>query len=413
MATGMAGPGGASGGGGPLYVGPRLDDEDFPPLGLFRRILRETGLALIVLGLIVLLFVAYQLLGTNLTEQHHQSHLKKSFESALSTPPTTAPPPAVTTPPAVKGGGADNPTVSGGPSAGILDTAIPTGAAVDHLTIPDIGVDKYVVQGTSEDDLSMGPGHYPSTPLPGEIGNAAIAGHRTTYGAPFFRLNNLKTGDDIFITDTADRHFTYAVTTMKVVSPSDVSVLDPTKTAELTLTTCNPRFGDSTRLVVVAKLVAGKVLADNGAALPTPPKAKGAKTKGKGAATTTTVPGASTTTVPGETTTTVPGPTTTTPASAVTTTVPTTTVPSTSSTTLARSSTALAAVNLGEGDHGARAPAILYGALVVLLWILTRLAIHHTHRWKRSASYVVGIGICLIPLWFCFENVVRLLPPNI
>jgi sortase A len=380
-------------GGGPLYMSADADDGDFPPLGVFRRLVRETGLALIVIGLIVLLFVGYQLLGTNITEQHNQNKLRQAFERALSAPPTTAsiPTPTTTAVADKSSGGSDNP-VLGSTSAGSADAAIPTGSAIDHLTIPAIGVDKYVVQGTAEAELAMGPGHYPQTVLPGQIGNAAIAGHRTTYGAPFFRLNNLKIGDDIYITDTSGKRFTYQVTSTKVVSPSDVAVLNPTTTAQLTLTTCNPRFGSSSRLIVVAKLLIAK----------TTPKAPSTTVP-------TTTPGATTTTIPGATT--VPGATTTLPAAATTVT-PTTVTPTTSSTTIP-GDVALASANLGQGNPSARGPAIGYGIAVVVLWILTRLAIHHTRRWKRTLAYVVGIAICLIPLWFCFENVVRLLPPNI
>ncbi len=113
----------------------------------------------------------------------------------------------------------------------------------------------YVVQGVSDEDLRRGPGHYPQTALPGQVGNAAIAGHRTTYGAPFYSLNELRVGDSISLTDTAGRTFVYRVSEPpRVVSPSDVSVLDPTPFAQLTLTTCNPRFSATSRLVVFARL---------------------------------------------------------------------------------------------------------------------------------------------------------------
>jgi len=109
------------------------------------------------------------------------------------------------------------------------------------------------VQGTSTTDLQQGPGHYPGTPLPGEQGNAAIAGHRTTYGAPFYNLDELAPGDPIVIT-TVQGTFTYRVTKTVIVTPSDTSVVDNTTTPELTLTTCNPRYSATQRLVVVATL---------------------------------------------------------------------------------------------------------------------------------------------------------------
>jgi sortase A len=104
------------------------------------------------------------------------------------------------------------------------------------------------------EDLKKGPGHYPGTPLPGHAGNAAIAGHRTTYGAPFGGLDELKAGDPILVTTTEGK-FRYEVDHTDIVSPSEVSVLDATPDNRLTLTTCNPKFSAAQRLIVVSKLV--------------------------------------------------------------------------------------------------------------------------------------------------------------
>ncbi|MBV9661788.1 MAG: class E sortase, partial [Acidimicrobiales bacterium] len=224
-----------------------------PPLGPVRRTLREIGLALITLGIIVLLFVGYQLVGTNFTEHRNQSNLAKQFKAQVavhqSTTGSTSPSPTTpgpTTPSATT-------TV---PSPSATEPGPPPGDALDHLVIPKIGVDKFVVEGTNEDDLRRGPGHYQGTALPGQVGNTAIAGHRTTYGAPFFRLNELGPGDTIKITDLQDHIWVYTVSEPpQVVSPNDVAVLDPTPFAQLTLTTCNPRFSATSRLVVFARLV--------------------------------------------------------------------------------------------------------------------------------------------------------------
>ncbi|MDQ2724318.1 MAG: sortase [Actinomycetota bacterium] len=289
-------------------------------LGPVRRGVRELGLGLITAGVIILAFVAYQLLGTNLTEAHNQSRLKSNFLAAPAGPVS-----------------ADAPTVGGaGPSA-------PSGGAIDHLVIPKIGVDTYVVEGIAENDLVNGPGHYSQTVLPGQNGNAAIAGHRTTYGAPFFRLNELSPGDDIDITARGGTQFRYQVTGSTVVSPDDVGVLDPTPDARLTLTTCNPRFSATSRLIVVGKLVGLPVAATKSTANVAPR------------------------------------------------------VPQ----------------NLTGGNHQAYPPALLYGGLFVLAWILTRLLINRTRRWTRAGAFVGGIAACCVPLWFCFENVVRLLPQSI
>src|SRR5437899_6262166 len=93
--------------------------------------------------------------------------------------------------------------------------------------------------------------------MPGEQGNAAIAGHRTTYGAPFNRLDELAPGDDVLVT-TLKGSFTYKVATTHVVKPDQVEVLDPTPAPTLTLTTCNPKYSASQRLVVVANLAPGQ-----------------------------------------------------------------------------------------------------------------------------------------------------------
>jgi sortase A len=110
-----------------------------------------------------------------------------------------------------------------------------------------------VVQGISRDALRNGPGHYPDSPFPGQVGSAAIAGHRTTYGAPFNRIDELAVGDPILI-QTISGTFRYTVSQQLVVGPKEVSVLNPTAEATLTLTTCNPKFSASQRLIVKAVL---------------------------------------------------------------------------------------------------------------------------------------------------------------
>jgi sortase A len=129
---------------------------------------------------------------------------------------------------------------------------------VGTIQIPKINLAMTVVEGTDEAQLAMGPGHYPTTPLPGEAGNVAIAGHRTTYLHPFYSLDALVPGDLIYIT-TLQGTFLYKVFGSQVVLPTDVAVVDPTPTPQLTLTTCNPRYSASQRLVVHALLVASEL----------------------------------------------------------------------------------------------------------------------------------------------------------
>ena len=121
-----------------------------------------------------------------------------------------------------------------------------------RLEIPRIGRDDIVVPGVALNDLKDGPGHYPDTPLPGQLGNAAIAGHRTTYGAPFYDVDRLSAGDEIITTLLNGDRFVYEVTHVEVVSASDYWVVATTNPsiAELTLTSCHPKYTARDRIVV-------------------------------------------------------------------------------------------------------------------------------------------------------------------
>lgn len=198
------------------------------------------GRLLIALGVLVLLFVVYLLWGTDISTASHQSTLHSQFEQAL------------------KGKGAagssDSPTLSLPLRQRLAAGDQPAdGLPIAELQIPKIGLDTVVVQGTDTNDLHLGPGHYDGTPMPGQAGNVAIAGHRTTYGAPFYNLNELGTGDTVVLT-TLQGKFTYSVVRNLIVSPTDNSVLDTSSTPMLTLTTCNPRFSAAQRLIVQADL---------------------------------------------------------------------------------------------------------------------------------------------------------------
>jgi sortase A len=128
------------------------------------------------------------------------------------------------------------------------------GEAVTRLVIPRITLDAFVLEGTTPEVLNEAPGHYPDTPLPGTGGNSAIAGHRTMYGHPFRRLDELQAGDEI-VTYTPQRRTRYTVVSVTAVQPTDVGVAAPTADARLTLTTCNPVGSAAQRLVVVARQV--------------------------------------------------------------------------------------------------------------------------------------------------------------
>jgi sortase A len=315
-------------GNGPSAPGGRRGSER-EPFGI-RKAIRGVGKALICVGILLFLFVGYQLWGTGIAERRSQHRLTASFEKRLTTVATLP--------------GAETIT---------SDTTVPPldlGDAMALIEIPKIGVKKAVVEGVGVEDLKEGPGHYPETPLPGQRGNSAIAGHRTTYGAPFYDVNELQAGDPIFVTTAAGR-FRYDVTEQLIVDPSDVYVLDPTPDDRLTLTTCNPRFSAAERLIVVAKLVT--------APSPTP----------------TTVPPAAP------------------PAETTATTTPTRSLASGLS-----------------GDSASRTPAIFWGTVAAAIWlggwILGRV-------WRRWPAYALTAVPFLIVLFVFYENVARLLPANV
>jgi len=207
--------------------------------------LSAVGRLLIWAGALVLLFVAYQLWGTGLAEARAQDDLEADFAALLeSTPSTTS-----TTAPRQSPASTTTTTTTTTPPPPPED-----GEAVARLVIPKIGLDKIVVSGVGRSDLQKGPGHYPGTPLPGQPGNAAIAGHRTTYGAPFYRIDELAPGDEILVT-TRQGSFRYEVTGTQIVSPSDVQVVEDQGDDRLTLTSCHPRYSARQRIIVSAALV--------------------------------------------------------------------------------------------------------------------------------------------------------------
>jgi sortase A len=137
-----------------------------------------------------------------------------------------------------------------------LDRNIGIGDSLTRIVIPDIDVDVVVVEGTTASALRAGAGHYPDTPLPCEIGNVGIAGHRTTYGRPFHNLDLLKPGMEVTL-QTPIGECTYEITEEPfAVSPKDISVVANTPDeATLTLTTCHPKGSARQRLIVKATLV--------------------------------------------------------------------------------------------------------------------------------------------------------------
>lgn len=197
--------------------------------------IRETGRSFIALGILVLLFAGYQNWITDSTQRDSQITLTKEVTKVISLPDTT------------KVVGPATPLATS-PDPGV-------GHWLGVIQIPKLNVKQVIVDGTDKAQLQLGPGHYIGSAMPGERGNVAIAGHRTTWGRPFRNLDKLRMGDEIIIT-TPRASSMYRIIWTKVVSPDDVSVLKQTSDATLTLTTCNPPYSAVSRLVVRAVLAA-------------------------------------------------------------------------------------------------------------------------------------------------------------
>ena len=206
------------------------------------------------LGVVILLFGVYSLYGTGLQTARAQSELRDDLRRTSATPPQTPGDPATTPAP-------------------VPPPALGEGVAV--LRIPRLGQDyePVVVEGVGRDELKKGPGRYPASAMPGEIGNFVLAGHRTTYGAPFGRYGELEVGDAVTV-ERRGQTFTYRIVTREIVAPDDVAVMLPvprqpeaTPTqALLTLITCHPQYSARQRLILTAALETADQPADAGTA---------------------------------------------------------------------------------------------------------------------------------------------------
>ena len=314
-----------------------------------RTVARRLGFLLVGFGVLVLLFVAYQLWGTSITTRLHQEQLRRQFNHELALLHDHSRPKVTTT--TTVGGGSTTTTTQpiSGVKAPVPGAAPADGQPIGIIDIPAIGANYVVVQGTDTSDLVLGPGHYDGTPLPGQPGNAAIAGHRTTYLHPFYNLNELVAGDPIYVTTTQGR-FEYSVLQVNVVSPNDVAILNPTPTPELTLTTCNPRYSASQRLVVQAALVS-------------PPAAVPVKSHAKG--TTTGTGGNSKTEAQGL-----------------------------------------------AGESGSAWGSIAWGALCVAISLGAWLVARRRRVLVRAGVYLAGAVIIVVPLFLFFQSVTPLLPAS-
>jgi len=229
------------------------------------RAVRTVGTTLITAGVIVLLFAAYQLWGTGLQHARAQDDLESQFTAQLREADELASSTTTTTERRTTGPS----TTTTVPEELVELIDVQPGDPVTRIEIPAIGVDEIVVHGVAVGDLRKGPGHYPDSAGFGEPGNAAIAGHRTTYGQPFHDLDLLEPGDRIDIT-TVRGSFTYRVMAHPdpdaaeddtaergwfVVPATGVEVLDDMGDDRLTLTACHPKFSSRQRIIVTAELL--------------------------------------------------------------------------------------------------------------------------------------------------------------
>lgn len=333
---------------------------------MLAKILGGTGRVLMTAGTLILLFVAYQLWGTGLQEAKSQKGLTSDFNEALAdvaTSTTTTIPTTTTLP-----GQPPDTTVK--PVVQEPVYPLPNiGDPVAQIRIPKIGITRTVVEGTDVHQLARGPAHYPATPLPGQKGNVAIAGHRTTYGQPFHNVDKLEPGDQIFL-KTLQGDFVYIVSGTEIVKPSQVEVLEDKGDNRLTLTACHPKYSLKERIVITAMLEGDAV-----------PQIKGQQELREKAAKTDDGDGEG------------------------------------------------ATIDGGlSGERVSRWPAVYWGLVCALIWLATWLVQVLLRRRARKqadadgpsraqrlvtwAPYIVGLPIFLVALYVFFENFVRLLPGN-
>ncbi|TDC11459.1 class E sortase [Nonomuraea longispora] len=196
-----------------------------------RAMLRAVGETSITAGLILMLFCAYLLWGTGAYTQQQQLLLQSELAADRA--------------------------------ARERLSAVRPGEALAVLRIPALGRDyEYaIVEGVGTAHLKRGPGHYPDSALPGQVGNFVLSGHRTTYAAPFNEIDELEREDEIVV-ETREARYTYRVTSQDIVRPDEVDVLAPVPgkpgirpvRAFITLTTCHPEYSAAERLIVYGVL---------------------------------------------------------------------------------------------------------------------------------------------------------------
>lgn len=228
------------------------------------RTITYIGESLITAGVLLGLFVVWQLFYTDVQSGRDQDSVLEELEWVQ--------------PVVAQGTGTDGEIVGPdvvqlipedqkhyGPSGAPILTEPGTASTFATLHVPRWGAGyiKPISQGVSRREVldKLGIGHYPGTAMPGQVGNFAMAGHRTTYGKPFADVDKLKTGDALVV-QTEEAWFVYRVTSTSIVKPTDVYVIDPNPTkpkssptkASITLTTCHPKYSAAQRFIVHGEL---------------------------------------------------------------------------------------------------------------------------------------------------------------
>lgn len=362
-------------------------------MSLAFRTLGAIGRVMITAGVILLLFVVYQLWGTGIHTRAAQAGLEDDYVATLdvaaedeggggdgtgATPDATPEDGGDDQAPA-----ADQPVNFGdgmgfGEAFGLSPAeiaALPAPApseAIGYISIPAIESNWWYVEGTDLSWLRDGPGHFLNTSFPGQKGNAALAGHRTTYGAPFHRVDELEPGDEILI-ETAQGEFRYEVMSRGelaadmpiagdnkaaagdghfIVQPDDEWILKDYGDNRITLMACHPKYSADERIVVVGRLT-GEV------AETTAPSAETEEVLESG----------------GD----------------------------------AGAQALIGGEDLAGGDTTARVPAALWALAAGSVWMLAW-QIGRTWRKAKWPAYIVGLPIFLVVLFGCFTQVERLLP---
>jgi sortase A len=346
---------------------------------VYSRILGGLGRTMISAGVLLLLFVVYQLWGTGMRTAGAQTTLRGSFEdhkAALAqNPPPTEPATTTTTTPKSTVPPPRGATTTAIPAPAPPATAAPMAAprkgdAVGVIRIPKIDVDFTIVEGVDLAQLAKGPGHFPATPLPGQAGNSAIAGHRVTHSAPFNRLDELVPGDQIEV-ETLQGHFTYEVLPgggvdqdsslgHRIITPYQTEILDQKPDQNLlTLMACHPKYDLKQRIVVVGRLVQNPAPPTPRADPRDPDRAVGDNTP-----------------LPDE-------------------------------------GTPDAAAGLVGGDSSAWGPAFLWalaaGAVWLVAWFVAR-RWPGWSQWQRWAVFAAALPVFAVPLFLAFEAINDLLP---